>query len=165
MYRLRVKKHLILFRSNYRLICCGQNIIFALLIGFLPWIRLPRKRNDALKGDFFCFPSAFEESSRQPMYRNRRQHQKCNASTPTKPILHEKCNYHGKDEYSHVLFYGALIFPIAILSIIWYNISVKLVAKTDNNPQTMCKTVIVAELFSLGCEEPVWDYQAYAWRT
>lgn len=26
----------ILFRSNYRLICCGQNIIFALLICFLP---------------------------------------------------------------------------------------------------------------------------------
>lgn len=45
----------ILFRSNYRLICCGQNIIFALLICFLPWIRLPRKRNDALKGDFFVF--------------------------------------------------------------------------------------------------------------
>ena len=101
------------------------------------------------QGWFFCFPSAFEESSRQPMYRNRRQHQKCNASTPTKPILHEKCNYHGKDEYSHV-FYGALIFPIAILSIIWYNISVKLVAKTDNNPQTMCKTELLLSCSHLG---------------
>ena len=115
------------------------------------------------QGWSFSF-SADQEPPPPPMYQSLEQLLKCNASTPTKPILHEKCNYHGKDEYSHV-FYGALIFPIAILSIIWYNISVKLVAKTDNNPQTMCKTVIVAELFSLGCEEPVWDYQAYAWCT
>ena len=53
---------------------------------------------------FFCFSSAFEESPRQPMYQNRVQHPKCNASTPTKPILHEKCDYHGKDEYSHVFY-------------------------------------------------------------
>ena len=38
------------------------------------------------------------------MYRTRVQHQKCNASTPTKPILHEKCDYHEKDEYSHVFY-------------------------------------------------------------
>lgn len=123
--------------------------------------------NDALKGDFFVFLLHLKNLLGNPCIetagntRNAMRPPQGNQSCTENVIIMEKMSIH--------MYFtsrcGALIFPIAILSIIWYNIRVKLVAKTDNNPQTMCKTVIVAELFSLGCEEPVWDYQAYSWRT
>ena len=61
-------------------------------------------------------------SALSTMYRNRRQHQKCNASTPTKPILHEKCDYHGKDEYSHVFYVSVWSVDISYCNTLDYMI-------------------------------------------